>query len=436
MFVMQKTPGKPIYTAKSGPASIPIYKSSNRGRPLYAVRWQSPTGRKQKNYADLDKAKVFAKTVAADVAAGKVMTGTVTASDGEALRYAKQKLRPHGLNIAVAAEEITQALDRLQGQATLAECVDYYLRHGATIQKKISVADAVQEYLEEKSLAVERNELSRAYLRGIVTRLKRFGKAFEKMDLESVNREAIRTWLDRADLSARNYNNFLGVFVAFFNWARSKGYLPEGVEVQPAMIPRRGKARGTGKKPVWTVEEFSSLLEASEDREELRLFFLLAAATGARTEELIRQKWGNFNWDEGTLDFPSEITKTDRERTAPIQGSLINEIKKYAEPSGEVFPTIANGDALGDKLTKWRKKNGLGWKVNAFRHTAISAKVRAGQDMAKVAEEHGTSVAMIKTNYQKLMTEKQANDWLSFSPSGKKSQKKIVPLKSTRRRTA
>lgn len=412
---------------KSGPVSVKLYQTVNRGFPSFVLNWQTPTGRKGKTFRDLNEAKAEAKKIAEDIASGQHARIDVSVSDVQIFTHAKRSLRDTGMTVAMAAEEVRLALEQLKGQGTIRQAVEFFVKNGVRTGHSITVTDAVAKYLEEKDKEVARRELSTAYAANLTTRLKRFAKAF-KINIHDVRKEAIKEWLDTADLGPRNFNNYLGAISSLFSWARGQGYLPENDKTQAELVQRRAKARGDAKKPVWTTTELQSLLDAATDKPDLKRFFLLAAATGARTDELLRQRWENFNWAETTLNFPSSITKTDSERTSPIQAQLATILKKSASPAGEVFPHFRDSKHLTNILAVFLPANDLKWKHNGFRHTSISAKIVIGQEITRIAEEHGTSPAMIKKNYKKLMTKAEAEAWLNFVPAGA-AKPKIVPFK-------
>jgi hypothetical protein len=115
-----------------------------------------------------------------------------------------------------------------------------------------------------------------------------------------------------------------------------------------------------------------------------------------------------------------------------MQAGLALAIRNVASPSGELFPHFRDSKHVANRLAVFLPEHKLVWKHNAFRHTTISAKVADGQDISKVAEQHGTSPEMIKTNYQKLMTKEQAAAWLNFVPPGT-PKPKVVPFKKTKK---
>jgi hypothetical protein len=56
------------------------------------------------------------------------------------------------------------------------------------------------------------------------------------------------------------------------------------------------------------------------------------------------------------------------------------------------------------------------WKHNALRHSFISYRLAAIQNVAQVALEAGNSPAMIFANYRELVTPADAERWFAIAP--------------------
>ena len=67
----------------------------------------------------------------------------------------------------------------------------------------------------------------------------------------------------------------------------------------------------------------------------------------------------------------------------------------------------------------------VGWKHNALRHSFISYRVAAIQNLNQVALEAGNSTAMIFKHYRELVTPDEAKEWFSITP---RSQENVIPI--------
>jgi hypothetical protein len=62
------------------------------------------------------------------------------------------------------------------------------------------------------------------------------------------------------------------------------------------------------------------------------------------------------------------------------------------------------------------KKSGVRWKQNGLRHSFISYRLAATNNIIQVAGEAGNSPRMIKEHYDALVTPQQAQIWFSIVP--------------------
>ena len=82
------------------------------------------------------------------------------------------------------------------------------------------------------------------------------------------------------------------------------------------------------------------------------------------------------------------------------------------------------------KLRRLAERIETKWKRNALRHSFISYRVAAIQNVAQVALEAGNSPRVIFSNYREVVTPKQAKEWFEIgldsvtNPSLKKQPKK------------
>ena len=76
------------------------------------------------------------------------------------------------------------------------------------------------------------------------------------------------------------------------------------------------------------------------------------------------------------------------------------------------------GDEVGiPSRAQQHGEAGWRWKTNALRHSAISYRLAAVQDVARVALEVGTSTTMVFRFYRELATEEEATAWFNVVPA-------------------
>jgi hypothetical protein len=82
--------------------------------------------------------------------------------------------------------------------------------------------------------------------------------------------------------------------------------------------------------------------------------------------------------------------------------------------AGSEGQTTDDGGRTADENWKFR------WKKNGLRHSFISYRVAAVQDVAKVSLEAGNSPQMIFKHYRELVRPKEAEEWFEIKPESRK----------------
>jgi integrase len=104
-------------------------------------------------------------------------------------------------------------------------------------------------------------------------------------------------------------NAYLRILRAMLNWAESERL----VELVPVKV-RLLRVADKKKITVFTAEEIEELLDNAEPR--ARMLIMLAAATGARRDELLHLQWRDVDLGDGRLEIrPKSYTERRRDRT-------------------------------------------------------------------------------------------------------------------------
>jgi len=96
--------------------------------------------------------------------------------------------------------------------------------------------------------------------------------------------------------------------------------------------------KGNGKEPVFryfTLRQWERYLE-SIDRWEHKLMMRTIYELGCRVGELVRIRLKHADFDQASIFFPAENTKTGEERTSHIPRELTNDLKDMLKRKGAV----------------------------------------------------------------------------------------------------
>lgn len=265
-----------------------------------------------------------------------------------------------------------------------------------------SVREVVDELLDEKMKA----GVSMFHWKDLRSRLTRFADAFH-CPLASVTSVEIQQFLLSLGVGFRSRRNYRQSIGTFFNFAKAHRYLKldhPGISDVPK-VPKRGP-----KISVFSPEEMTKLLSGAKS--ELIPALALGAFAGIRTEEIKRLRWSHIKLARGLIDVPSEVTKTQSRRLAPISDSLRQWLLPFVRDDGPIVP-YSN---LSNQFLKTAKLLGVKWRRNVLRHSFISYRVAQTGDIARTSLEAGNSPKVVKQDYLEIVDEAAAKDWFSISP--------------------
>ena len=145
-------------------------------------------------------------------------------------------------------------------------------------------------------------------------------------------------------------NRLVGIVRKMFNWARLAGFVPKS-HPNPAVgitpFPERKRRR------ILTTAEMPRFTEAldGENSDYARHAIWLLLLTGLRCNELLKAKWKDIDWDNGTLFIG--LTKNGDPLLSPLTDQALDQLR--AIPRIEGNPHIICGGKAGQHLTAVRE---------------------------------------------------------------------------------
>lgn len=390
---------KDSFTVKVGSFQVKGYRLAD-GR--YCLTYYLQGRRRRETRANEADAKARAVEVARDADAQRGAKIELTAADSETHKAALAILKPHGVGLRDAAEQFAAAVAKLRG-VPLAEAVNYFVANHADVPPR-TVAEVAGEMLAAK----RRDNLARAYLRDLETRLPQIAKAFNGAKVADVTRPQIETWLRSLPVSPRTRNNLLRVTVTLWRFARSCGYLPQDrTTAAEGLRPVKDVGGAIG---IFRPGELAELLKKADA--DLVPFLAIGAFCGLRHAELLRLDWADVRLDQGFVEVTAQKSKTAQRRLVPIVPSLAAWLSPFAGQIGRVCKEVR----IQRRAAELAKSLGVPWPNNGLRHSFASYRLAQTQNAAQVALECGNSPQMIFRHYRELTTPKDAATWFDIQP--------------------
>jgi site-specific recombinase XerD len=368
---------------------------------LWQVAWTDADGKRQRRqFADKAAARLYASE-----------QHTQQLNQGSAYRTLATTLPEPKLREAEACFSL------LGDKYRLTECVDYFLQHHKSADFKITIQDALFNFL--KAREGEARDVSLVKIRQNV---KRFQALTNNCFVHEVTTGMVQSFMqslrakdgvNQASLDTRN--NYRTLLHLFFQWCCDRPQ--EYISFNPVSdIALKNIDRGEPEiLSIQECEELMRFVEAFKGGKYVK-YFSLALFAGIRPDgELQSLPDAAIKLENSIIKIPSDVSKNRDTRTVTIQPNLAQWLAKYP---GEIVPM--NFD---NETAEIRKRFGLARDV--LRKTFISMHVMAFDSFAKTALEAGNSEKVIRDHYFGLASKADAQRFWNIVPV---TESNIVPF--------
>jgi len=389
-------------TVKKSHASVMIYRVKNRNSVSFCVSYVSPTGRRRRNFVNLDLAKREAGNIAQHLADGDMEALKLTGQERQIYVEAERAIARTGLPLHSVAHEFARAFDILGG-AHIVEAARYYKKHVDVDLPQVSVAEAVEKFRAAK----EAEGMSAKYLEDIRTLLGHFARAF-LCPLSSIQTDDLRQYLNAMKIGLVAKANRRRMLVVLFNFAKAQGWLRANEGTAADTLGTYKIKRHDVE--IYTPSELARLLNAATP--DFVPYIALLAFGGVRREELHKGlKWESIDFERGDIIVPAAIAKTNRKRKIVISQNLLAWLAPYRMKHGSIFDI-----APDNRIEKVVKASGVKWKRNALRHSFGSYRMEQTKNEGQVALEMGNSPQVVKDHYFEIVDERAAREYWNIRP--------------------
>ena len=218
---------------------------------------------------------------------------------------------------------------------------------------------------------------------------------------------------------------------AFWKWCRREGLVGNDGVTPADRLPL--EAREKGSCHILTKAQLDALLEAVPVKH--KAWVLIGAYAGLRPEEIAPKRskladgkrglhWEDIDFTFMQIRVAAETSKVDCARLVP----LCRVLAEALEPLRSTGPVCASSP-VEDKTLRDLGKSIFGgaWPKDCLRHSYGSYRNAMTRNMPRVAEEMGTSVAMLHRHYHNPQSEALGKEWFSEADEvPQKSHKKSV----------
>lgn len=409
-------------TVRDGSVTVTVYRIPHPKTAkgfVFAVAWYPSPGRRlQRQFTDEGQAMAEARLRAAQIAAGRVgALSTVNSDDVQVLTEARRLAGD--VPVLAALAEWNKART-LAGADIVPACESWANRHNGAALSKITVADAIAQFLKDK----KRNgvDVSRSY----TNVLKQLGDAMGTAYLPNVTPGQLGDYLARIRHPASR-NTHRKRIVTLWRWSRKKHLLPADVETA---ADRTERAR-EGAQEIGTItpSDFRAVMRIlAEEHKHYVPAAVLAGLCGMRRGEIHAQDWSGIELEREFVRVTSAKKGTPARRLIPLPAAAIAWLMPYRKANGPICDNLAI-----DRIRDIARTAGYDLADNGFRHTWISARVAVTGDIPRTSIEAGNSPTIIRRHYLELMTKEEGAEWFEVGPDGNIVIHEVVPKVSASR---
>lgn len=394
-----------------GNVTVKIYRRSiMAGRyERFEVADYSKGFRQLRSFSDHGEARNEALKVARQLSTGEVTAAQMNGKDAAAFGKATELVRPTGTDILTVASRYAEAY-KYVGDRIVEACKDF-ARRNPVERRPRTVRQVADELIELKT----KRNVSERYRQELKYQLNKICERFS-CDISSLTTGDLQLWFDRLDAAPRSIRNLRSAAATLFRFAEARCYIGKGEN--PATATEKINAKNGDDIEIYSPDEIARLLDKAD--ESIKPALAIQAFTGIRTAELMRLDWQAVKFDREHIELTASNAKTASRRIVPILPNLKLWLEPHAKKTGKIFPSGADYyhelQREAATATKTDTVPAVQLKQNGLRHSFISYRVAATQNVAQVALEAGNSPQMIFAHYRELVTPADAKAWFAIVP--------------------
>ena len=207
--------------------------------------------------------------------------------------------------------------------------------------------------------------------------------------------------VEKDNISATTYNDYLSYINTFFNWCIKNGYS----NTNPAKNINKKKKKEEDVK-FYSYYECKEILGASSGY--TKFYIAFALFTGIRRAEIFRIKWSDIHLEDREIVLSAAITKTNQRRIVKIPENLVKYIEPYYKEENKGYVFTMGDAAMRCRTKRLFKTLSFPSIQNGFRHTGASFYLAKTQNEYETARQLGHSVEILKRHYAGLVRQSEA----------------------------
>lgn len=430
---------KPGKIVREGSVRVRIFPVAGAGRRVrFEVRYQFAGRMLRKVFPDRADAEQHAREQALALSqgrhAGRGLTAEQSAFTLAVIERGERFQRTTGdtrFAIVILDEHFAAAETAHAHGHTLRELVEIGLRHSPRTLTARPVPDVVAEFLDDVKARSLAQKSSLAHWRSLRSRLQKFSAAFTG-PVGALEPVAVGAWLHGVTAVAKTANHHRAAVLQLVRFAAARKYARPEIVAELKVV---AAYKILGREPTpYTARELTKILHQSQISEPAIVpYIVLNAFCWVRSSEIMGERggmeWSDIDLVAGEVHVRAAHSKVGEHRRITLKPNALAWLRRYAAKEGPVCP-VKDPDQV---LRRVRRLAGVTGKTNGGRSAGISHEIAATGDYVRVADQAGTSVAKIKSNYLKRPTARDSALYWSILPADYTQPELFAPVASPSR---
>lgn len=331
-------------------------------------------------------------------------------------RRKKEQLSQDGLKLMAdptIAYSVYRALEHIQNKNySLMDAIKFYENHHDTNKKSLPINEGVLTFVDYKRSRGKRERTLGEYSQRLGDLVNYVGA---DKPISSVTTKTAERWLEGKGVVGVTKNHFRRVGMAFFNWAKSKGY----TEINPFTNIEKYDDGGEGVPEIFTFEQIQSLLEKAEN-EQVILWVAIGAFAGIRPAEMNRLTWDKIHLNTNKIDLLGMYAKGAKRRIVDIEPRLCSILKGHKKDKGRLF--VAKNFEFSPYLKRTKDAVDFDWVNDGLRHSFASYHIAMTDSADKTMRQMGhagSSKTFYEHYYKPGITMKEGKSYFGIQDGSK-----------------
>jgi integrase len=301
-------------------------------------------------------------------------------------------------------------------EATLVKAARHYADFLSAEAKRATgptLKEALARYLEAKRTECKAGVLRKLSIYDIESKTRYLLAEFGEMRLAEIDEPMFEAFLGKLTLSPRARENVRLKSSQFFNFCIRRKLLSENPAAHLA------KKIQTEEVEILSVEAAAHLLrtaQASEQAASVAPYLAVSLFAGLRPGEAQQLTWDRIHFETSQIEVVKSTSKTKETRFVALEPLLVQWLLPYRQPQGKIVGTnfVADWKTVRERAGYNPASNP--WPIDGLRHSYGSYWLATRQDRARLAEEMGNSIAVIKRFYKRAIPRAQAEAFWRLEP--------------------